>query len=397
MRPIDEFRLALIEAGLEVDAVENDGKIHRCRTSDDKGKKKSGWYVFFDDGVAAGAYGNWKLSDQAINWTSKEARTLGAEDRRLLYANLEKARAAREAAIVEAHAEAATACREIWSHARDAVDTNGYAKRKGIKPYGCKMFGDRDVLIVPLYRARGELVNLQFIQPDGTKRFKSGGEKLGCYTAIGRVKGVAKILIICEGFATGASIHEATGLLVVVAFDAGNLAPVALKLRELLPDWQIIVAGDNDASGTGQTKASAAATAARGAVVIPDFSNLYVSGDAPTDFNDLHQFAGLEAVRTQILERPVATEPAEVLLARVLTPAQLDAATQIHTAAAAVSDALHRMNDLAITHRIPMGSVQCPQLDLRIADLSGILNRHIEALDMLNRLPVAPQLERAAA
>jgi putative DNA primase/helicase len=154
MHAADEFRLALTESGLEVDQVENDGKIHRCRTSDDKGSKKSGWYVFFDDGIAAGAYGNWKASDQAINWTSRDARTLGAEERRQLKANLERARAARVQAIADAQAEATTACREIWSHARDATDANGYARRKGIRPYGCKMFGDRDVLIVPLYRAR---------------------------------------------------------------------------------------------------------------------------------------------------------------------------------------------------------------------------------------------------
>ncbi|MCL2656113.1 MAG: toprim domain-containing protein [Betaproteobacteria bacterium] len=392
MQTAEAFRLALIDAGLEPEYVEADGKIHRCRTTDDKGKKQSGWYVLFDDGIAAGAYGNWKISDQAITWTSREARTLTAEERRQLKANLERARAAREQDIADAHAEAATACREIWAKARDATDANGYTQRKGIKPYGCKMFGDRDVLIVPLYRARGELVNLQFIQADGTKRFKSGGEKHGCYMSIGRAKGGPKIVIVCEGFATGASIHAATGLTVVIAFDAGNLEPVAVKLRAMLPDWQIIIAGDNDANGKGQEKASLAATLTRAAVVIPDFSEFDIEEpeSRPSDFNDLHTLGGLDVVRTQILERQYAAESADELMNRLLSDKQIAAAARIKQVGHSIALALRELNDIAITHRIQMGSVQCPQLDERLDSLEKILKRHIHALDTLNRLPVAP-------
>ncbi len=395
MQPIDEFRAILAENGLDTDGIEPDGKLHRCRTHDDKGKKKSGWYVYFDDGIAAGAYGNWK-TDIAISWCSREVRTLSAAERRQLHDNMLRARALRESEAAAAQAAAAVACREIWANARDATDSSGYAKRKGITPYGCKMFGDRDVLIVPIYRARGELVNLQFIQADGAKRFKTGGEKRGCYTVIGRTR-ASKIMIICEGFATGASIHEATGLMVVVAFDAGNLEPVAVKLRAASPDWQIIIAGDNDANGIGQAKAMVAATLVRAAVVIPDFSGLDAGDTVPSDFNDLQQLAGFGAVWDQILARPVAAEPADVLLARVLTAEQLAASSQIFDAGRSVVAAIESINSIAITHRIPMGSVQCPQLALRMQDLAAIMREHTNALGMLQRLPVAPALERVAA
>ena len=89
---------------------------------------------------------------------------------------------------------------------------------------------------------------MQFIGEDGTKRFLSGGAKTGnCYT-IGEP---GNIIFVVEGFATGATVYEATGTYTVVAFDAGNLKPVALRLRRENPDSQIIVAADNDSEKKG--------------------------------------------------------------------------------------------------------------------------------------------------
>jgi putative DNA primase/helicase len=115
---------------------------------------------------------------------------------------------------------------------------------------------------------------------------------------MGKPKGV---LIVCEGFATGASIHEATGHAVAVAFNAGNLEAVALAMRAKFPALRLTLAADDDHLTTGNpgmTKATAAARAVGGLVAVPVFP-----GDRPdkaTDFNDLHQLAGLEAVRAGI-------------------------------------------------------------------------------------------------
>lgn len=107
-------------------------------------------------------------------------------------------------------------------------------------------------------------------------------------------------MIVCEGFATGASIHEATGHAVVVAFDRGNLEPVAKALRKQYPDAALIVAADDDHmtdGNPGRTDAKAAALAVGGTVVVP----LFPAGrpDKATDFNDLHMMdgGGLDAVR----------------------------------------------------------------------------------------------------
>ena len=75
--------------------------------------------------------------------------------------------------------------------------------------------------------------------------------------------------MITEGVATGVSVFDATGYLTVVAFDAGNLKPVAANIRKLYPDHAIIICADNDASGIGKTKADAAAEACGGSVVMP--------------------------------------------------------------------------------------------------------------------------------
>ena len=54
------------------------------------------------------------------------------------------------------------------------------------------------------------------------------------------------MLIICEGVATGLSLYECTGYPVAVAFDAGNLEPVAKVMRARMPNLRIVIAADDD-------------------------------------------------------------------------------------------------------------------------------------------------------
>lgn len=111
------------------------------------------------------------------------------------------------------------------------------------------------------------MVNLQFITPEGQKRFLKDGRKHGCFHIIGGH--YSDRILICEGFATGASLFEDWGQRVIVAFDAGNLLPVAKKIREFAPRSEIIICGDHDLSGIGQSKAKEAALAIHGKVFIP--------------------------------------------------------------------------------------------------------------------------------
>ncbi len=92
--------------------------------------------------------------------------------------------------------------------------------------------------------------------------------KKGCFSVIGKVES-SNIIQICEGFATGASLHQETGHFTVIGLDAGNLEPVASTIRKLYPSSQIIICGDNDESGVGQKAARAAALAVTGKYLIP--------------------------------------------------------------------------------------------------------------------------------
>ena len=68
----------------------------------------------------------------------------------------------------------------------------------------------------------------------------------GCYFAIGNPEGAARLVDCGEGYATGAAIHEATNYPVVVAFNAGNLEPVARSLRTESPSINLTVCADDE-------------------------------------------------------------------------------------------------------------------------------------------------------
>ena len=150
------------------------------------------------------------------------------------------------------------------------------------------------MLLIPLRDTAGKLHSLQTITPDGEKRFK--GRMKGCYHAMGGKPTVC--LVIAEGYATGASIHEATGWPVAVAFNAGNVGPVAAALHKAYPALTLVMAADDDhltPGNPGMAAARQAALAVGGFVVVPQFP----AGRPPkaTDFNDLAALAGLGAVR----------------------------------------------------------------------------------------------------
>lgn len=198
-----------------------------------------------------------------------------------------------------AHARTAVEAAALWAEASDRGES-AYLTRKGVQAHGVR-FAIDGRLLVPMCDERGELRNLQTINASGEKRFLPGGRKSGLWHWCGTPDG-APVLIACEGYATAASVHQATGCPVAVAFDAGNLANVAKTLRKLHPAALLVLCGDDDQSteartGTnpGREKAEAAARAVHGLAVFP--APLPENG---SDFNDLHQASGLDAVRAVI-------------------------------------------------------------------------------------------------
>ncbi len=215
--------------------------------------------------------------------------------------------AERKAATIEAEkqqaqerAKAKDDVNALWPKLKDVDLNHPYIVAKGIIPPGAKQFKDK--IVLPL-RVNGELVSLQFIDGDGKKMFQLGGQVKGTSMVIGALKGATEA-ILCEGWATGCTLHEATGKPVVVAWNANNLPVIAKRLNDTFPTMALRVCGDNDLSGTGQKAAIAAAQVHSLAVCcVPDFSAVAQSGGLvkpPTDFNDLHQLMGLDEVRRQV-------------------------------------------------------------------------------------------------
>ena len=108
----------------------------------------------------------------------------------------------------------------------------------------------RGHLVVPLQDIDGQLHSVETIAPDGAKRYLAGGAKRGHFCVVGAepapLAEPTGSLLICEGWATGASLAMATGHTVIAAMDAGNLLPVAEALRARFPEADLVLVADND-------------------------------------------------------------------------------------------------------------------------------------------------------
>ena len=181
----------------------------------------------------------------------------------------------------------------IWQNSKPCRE-HPYLAQKGVKAYGLRI--DKYGNIVIAYSRNGPTATLQFIKPSGDKLFLKDHQTKGAYSQVGA--GTGDTIYICEGYATGASIHEATGESVFIVGFAGNLLPAAENIARLHPGKQIIFCADNDKHGKGQHKANEAAQAVGGLVCMPEKTG--------QDFNDLHQESGLDTVREVISQ---AAEP----------------------------------------------------------------------------------------
>lgn len=160
--------------------------------------------------------------------------------------------------------QAAVACERasrIWNSALPYAG-HPYLERKGVQPHGTRLHGER--IVVPLRDAGGQLHSLEFISADGTKRFLRGSRMRGCYFVVGEP---AEVICIAEGFATAASVWQATGIATVCAFTAVNLKPVAGTVRAAFPGARIVLCADDDEAGRGM--ALDAARAVGGRVALP--------------------------------------------------------------------------------------------------------------------------------
>lgn len=299
---INQFRDSIEAAGLfPPDDLHDDGILHGFSSSGRHGDD-SGWYVFYNDDNPAGAFGCWRAGTEQ-SWCSKSDEVMTPAEREAHRQRVQAIRAQRDSEVADRHRRASATATTRWS-ATVPCDSHPYLTAKGVEPHGARL--DGDTLVVPMRDTAGALHSLQLIEATGAKRFLSGGRVSGCYSPMGKPTGT---LIVCEGFATGATIHEATGQAVAVAFNAGNVKAVAEALRAKFPELRLILAADDDWRTDGNPGISKATDAARtvgGWLAVPQFPE--TRGEKDTDFNDLAKLAGPEAVRACI-DAAVKVEP----------------------------------------------------------------------------------------
>lgn len=288
---ITQFRDAIRSAGLRLpETIYDDGQLHRFGTSDKRGDK-AGWYILYGDGIPAGSFGDWRTGANHA-WRADMGRKLSEQEAFEHQKKVDAMRRARELAEEKRHTKACESAQRIWNNATEPSAEHLYLKQKGIKAYGLREYEGR--LVIPIW-SRDVLHSLQFISSNGNKQFLSGGKVKEGYFMIGSP---TEILCICEGYATGASIFTATDYAVAVAFNAGNLVSVAQVLRKKFPEAQLILCADDDcwtSGNPGISKAREAADRVGGLLLIPNFGKNRPEGF--TDFNDLHQLCGIEAVK----------------------------------------------------------------------------------------------------
>lgn len=231
------------------------------------------------------------------------------------------------------------------------LDSNEGINLVGAEPDDYKYLANfHGALVVPMQNAAGKIFGLQFIldrqrhksRIERTGRDKdywpAGLSKDGQYWLIGSTPGAA--CLEAEGFATGLSLHNATGQPVAIAFDAGNLPKVAKAIKGAYRKTKILACADDDwlqkcaeckawtpvaeelcshcgkphrKANAGKQRAQEAALLVDGGWCAPAFADPRPDNrKGPTDFNDLHDLEGLDVVRVQIEQalRAMKIDPA---------------------------------------------------------------------------------------
>jgi|GEM_PF-2161077 len=293
--------------GKKLPPVPEIGRVVRIAAPDDKKGRQSGWYWFgeFSDDfkpgalIGVGVFGSWKGNPERVVWTSKRKDSMSPAEQARLDEQMKAAKIARDMAIEATRKEAATLAQNIWNDSPDAPADHPYFQAKGIQPHGTRLSGER--IVVPVME-KDEIVSLQFVGANGEKKFLTGGKTGGCHFTIGEP---SETVYVAEGFATAATIHEATGDLCYVAYNAGNLMEVVGAAKDRNPESQIVIAGDDDHltdGNPGRAKADAAGDVQRCKVVYPEVEG----GD--TDFNDMARRQGIEAVSECLIRGDISAK-----------------------------------------------------------------------------------------
>lgn len=314
--------------GLELPAL--DGKIYRF----DRDGKKNAWFwgVQLFTQKSGQAYiiakvGDWKTDEE---FEFKTNMAFSREDKKAIGQRIKEAQEKSAKAKEGLQLDAADVAVQVLAQARYDGPTE-YMHRKLIaEPYGAKFTRrrlvdaatgrtsnrsfDEDVMIVPMRDTNGRLWGVQQITeakpPHKNKYFLTGQRIDATFHMIPEDADLRsnETLYVVEGFATGATVHEATREPVCVVFNAQNIPKAIEAIRAESPDRPIIIAADDDVRArrpdgspynAGRVNAEAAAKQFMCKAVFPHFRT---EENNPKDWNDLHVREGIDEVKKQLME-----------------------------------------------------------------------------------------------
>lgn len=335
---LDQLRAyGLIVEVLEIDTA----KPRRCRTSEHP-REKRGWYWLSTfnvsgDSLITGAYGIYQgnhSGKQTIKLPKDQRSRLTPEQIQAEKARQTEAKKRAEAQRQRAADRAADRAAKAWRSGLNDGQAE-YLRKKQISAHGIR-FTATGSIIIPMTDDRGSIRGIQFIHPPGHERihvigsnkefWPAGLQMTGTYHLIGGTP--TDILLIAEGYATAATLHQATGHPVAAVWSANNILPACQALRKKHRRARQLICADDDAiqkchccqsyttvitdtcqhcgkphlkGNAGVTNAQAAAIAVNGAWIKPQFiTPRPTDAKGPTDFNDLHCIDGLHIVTAQI-------------------------------------------------------------------------------------------------
>lgn len=310
--PMAFFVEKMQEAGLVINKYPEINRSTRVAVQGDKAGQTSGWYKIHTDGVPVCLFQNWRTGDGVQKLVAPSTKIDMSIDLEKVKVNTEAMAAklsSQEEATKQLHAEVAKNVQERLAVYKESERTE-YIQNKGIPVFKGVYATNRGATVVPLSDIDGNVKTMQTILPTGTKMFEKGGELKGSMHVINadNLADAKGGIVVCEGFATGATIREATNghFGVVCAMTSHNLLDVAKAVSEKYPDKPLIIAGDNDRfnvnGNVGRLTAEAVAKELGAKVVIPEFQE----NDRGSDFNDLKKSEGLDKVKEvfrQVLQK----------------------------------------------------------------------------------------------
>jgi putative DNA primase/helicase len=295
--PLSEFETTLKAFGLEPVHIEVNGIGNFKRIASNVGgsrSKDSGWYWLEQDGDSMyGCYGDWRTGESQ-SWQSTNMKRLSPDERIALDKRIADAKNLHKQKLAETRDKAAERSVATIASMPDAKDTFPYLKKKGVVAHeGVKT--DGKYIYIPVYIG-GKLRSIQSIDKDGNKQFAWESETKGGYFWIAGK--TSTDIFFAEGYATGATIHEATGASVMVCFNAANLYNVVANFRAGNKETPATIAADNDYHNNNKPCGNVGLDYAEKCVDNFDgIKMIFPEGIKGTDFNDMQNEKGIEHVK----------------------------------------------------------------------------------------------------